>query len=428
MEANKPNWYDALNGLPGLLGSSISETFELKRFAVFLKDAIQQLKIDNQATVMVFEELAGFVQGLVHVISTEADPFKYWQKSNDLKEYFRSTIRYGIKGQEKPIAIAQIKEFLDGIIKKCDTGVLKAKYGNGLFATYFYHEVTEYDLLDKSHHGQHHVRARAFKRHDLPLFLEGFVHAMRTQSSPSQANALYKAVRSSKLFDRKLGMYKVNADISKESDEIGRTRIFPAGWLENESVWLHMEYKYFLELLRSGLTKEFFTQVRSAMVPFLDPEIYGRSILQNSSFIASSAHEDKNLHGQGFVARLSGSTAEFLHMWLVMNMGFKPFSLNDQGELTLKFNPLLPSWLFTTKAQGGFPACTYSFKLFVKIMVTYHNPKLKDTFGNQGVKVQKIVLTYPNAKKVEIAGGVLAELYAKDVREGVVNRIDVHLN
>jgi hypothetical protein len=115
-------------------------------------------------------------------------------------------------------------------------------------------------------------------------------------------------------------------------------------------------------------------------------------------------------------------------MWLVMNMGFKPFSLNDQGELTLKFNPLLPFWLFTTKAQGEFPACTYGFKLFAKIMVIYHNPKLKDTFGNQGVKAQKIVLTYPNAKKVEIAGGVLTELYAKDVREGVVNRIDVHLN
>ena len=82
---------------------------------------------------------------------------------------------------------------------------LKAKYDNGLFATYFYHEVTEYDLLDKSHHGQHHVRANAFKRHDLPLFLEGFVHAMRTESSSVEAKALYKAVRSSKLFDRKLG-------------------------------------------------------------------------------------------------------------------------------------------------------------------------------------------------------------------------------
>ena len=210
-------------------------------------------------------------RGLVHVLSTEADPLKYWQKSNDLKEHFRHTIRYGIKGQEKPLSFAEIKKFLDGIIERCDAGILKAKYDNGLFATYFYHEVTEYDLLDKSHHGQHHVRANAFKRHDLPLFLEGFVHALRTESSSSKQKSLYKAVRSSKLFDRKLGMYKVNADLSKESDEIGRTRIFPAGWLENESVWLHMEYKYFLELLRCGLTKEFFTEIHGALIPFLDP-------------------------------------------------------------------------------------------------------------------------------------------------------------
>ncbi len=178
-------------------------------------------------------------------------------------------------------------------------------------------------------------------------------------------------------------MYKVNADLSKESDEIGRTRIFPAGWLENESVWLHMEYKYFLELLRCGLAKEFFTEIRGALVPFLDPMRYGRSILQNSSFIVSSAHEDKNLHGQGFVARLSGSTAEFLHIWLVMNMGLKPFALDDQGRLTLRFDPLLPSWLFTNKAQGEFAAHTYSFKLFAKIMVTYHNPQVKRYFWAQ---------------------------------------------
>ncbi len=428
MEANKPNWYDALNGLPGLLGSSISETFELKRFASFLKDAIGQLKLDNQTTLMVFEELADFIQGLLHVLSTEADSLKYWQKSNDLKEHFRHAIRYGIKGQERPLSLADVNKFLDGIIERCNAGVLRAKYDNGLFATYFYHEVTEYDILDKSHQGQHHVRAKAFKRHDLPLFLEGFVHAMKTESNVVEAGALYKAVRSSKLYDRKLGMYKVNTDLSQESDEIGRTRIFPSGWLENESVWLHMEYKYFLELLRGGLPQEFFKEIHGAMIPFLDPAMYGRSILQNSSFIASSAHEDKNLHGQGFVARLSGSTAEFLHMWLVMNMGLKPFALDDQGRLTLRLAPILPSWLFTTKAQGDFKARTYSFKLFAEIMVTYHNPQLKDTFGSRGVKAQKILLTYPNRQSVEITGGILSESHALDVREGRVKEIDVYFN
>jgi hypothetical protein len=428
MEANKPDWYDSLNGLPGLLGSSICGTFEVKRLAVFVKGSVEKLRLDSQETVMVFEELADFIQGLVGVLSTQADPLKYWQTSNDLKEHFRQTVRYGIKGQEKPLTVAEIKKFLDGIIEKCDAGILDARYDNGLFATYFYHEVTTYDLLDKSHHGQHHVRPKAFKRHDMPLFLEGFVHAMRTEESLRQAKALYQAVRSSKLFDRKLGMYKLNADLSQEPYAIGRTRIFPTGWLENGSIWLHMEYKYFLELLRCGLTKEFFAEIHSALVPFLDPATYGRSILQNSSFIVSSAHEDKNLHGQGFVARLSGSTAEFLHIWLVMNLGSRPFVLDDQGVLTLRFAPLLPSGLFTKKAERDFPARTYSFKLFAKIMVTYHNPKLKDTFGSQGVKAQRIVLTYPNAKTVEIAGSELKGDQALDVREGAVERVDVYLN
>jgi hypothetical protein len=164
------------------------------------------------------------------------------------------------------------------------------------------------------------------------------------------------------------------------------------------------------------------------MVPFLDPAKYGRSILQNSSFIASSAHEDKNLHGQGFVARLSGSTAEFLHMWLVMNMGIDPFVLDDKDQLTLRFNPLLPSWLFTDKTKRGSPACTYSFKFFAKTMVTYHNPQMKDTFGAKAVKAQRIVLTYPSRKSVEITGGVLGEPYASQVREGILKSIDVFLN
>ena len=111
-----------------------------------------------------------------------------------------------------------------------------------------------------------------------------------------------------------------------------------------------------------------------------------------------------------------------------MNMGLKPFVLDEQGRLTLRFNPLLPSWLFTNKAQGEFEACTYSFKLFAKTMVTYHNPRLQDTFGVGGVKAQKIVLTYPNRKKVEITGGILTQDYALDVRQGVVHRIDIFLN
>jgi hypothetical protein len=224
-----------------------------------------------------------------------------------------------------------------------------------------------------------------------------------------------------------LGMYKVNTDLSKETEEIGRTRVFPSGWLENESVWLHMEYKYLLELLRGGLTKEFYEEIKTALIPFLDPARYGRSVLENSSFIVSSAHEDQNLHGQGFVARLSGSTAEFLHIWLLMNVGLKPFAM-ENGQLTLTFAPLLAGWLFTDKQAGEYPAHSYAFKFLAKTTIVYHNPKHADTFGPKAVKASKITLTYTEKRsKVEVKGAVITGTAAEDVRQGKIARIDITL-
>ena len=135
------------------------------------------------------------------------------------------------------------------------------------------------------------------------------MHCAR-RALPLKYSTLFKAVKKADYMTvvwgciRSTRIYPKNL---KKSD----VPAFSGRLVENESVWLHMEYKYFLELLRRGLPKEFFTEIQGALVPFLDPVSYGRSILQNSSFIASSAHEDKNLHGQGFVARLSGSTARF---------------------------------------------------------------------------------------------------------------------
>lgn len=424
MEANKPNWYDALNGLPGLLGSSICESFELKRWALFVKNSLEQLQAADTYEIEMFEELADFLNGLTHLLSTEKDNLKYWQKSNDLKELYRQSVRYGITGSQKVIALGEIRRFLEGIIIKVDNGLNQARYDNGLFASYFYHEVIEHEVLDKAHQGQHHVRPLKFKRHDLPLFLEGFVHALRV-SDETQAIKLFQGIKKSPLYDKKLGMYKVNANLSGETEEIGRTRVFPAGWLENESIWLHMEYKYLLELLRRGLAKEFYQEIKTTFIPFSDPKRYGRSILENSSFIVSSAHEDHDLHGQGFVARLSGSTAEFLHMWLLMNLGHRPFTVNE-GELNVTFAPLLANWLFTTQ-KDHLSVNTYAFKFLAKTLVVYHNPKRRDTFGPQAVKASKIVLTYPKNQRIEIEGATVKGHAAEDIRQGKLDRIDITL-
>ena len=57
------------------------------------------------------------------------------------------------------------------------------------------------------------------------------------------------------------------------SQDIGRMMAFTPGWLENQSVWLHMSYKFYLELLRAGLYDEFFNEIKTGLVPFMDPKV-----------------------------------------------------------------------------------------------------------------------------------------------------------
>ncbi|MBI5150336.1 MAG: hypothetical protein HZA28_06165 [Candidatus Omnitrophica bacterium] len=432
MEADKPNWYDALNGLPGLLGSSVSETFEIQRICQFLLEAIAELSFKGDEMVLIFEELAEFISGLKSVLADTQDPLEYWLKSNDLKEEYRRKVLDGIDGKEKDFSVNEIKGFLALALARAQKAVASAQDAQGRLATYFYHEVTEY----KRQADGKHVWPLKFRRHALPAFLEGYVHALRTAEDAAAARKLYLQVRTSGLFDKSLKMYKVNADISSSSEEIGRARIFPPGWLENESIWLHMEYKFLLELLRAGLYEEFFENFQKVLVPFLNPERYGRSILENSSFLVSSAHQDKSLHGQGFVARLSGSTAEFLHMWLLMNAGANPFFVK-KGELCLQFKPALPGWLFTRqpttldyinqssqKMTVHLPAHVYAFQFLGSTLVVYHNPKHRDTYQ---AAVQEIRLTYSYVPQpVVLSTSFIPPPHSQEIRKNKVQRVDIY--
>jgi hypothetical protein len=258
------------------------------------------------------------------------------------------------------------------------------------------------------------IVAKKFTQKPLPLFLEGFVHALKVEKDKK----IPKLVKNSPLYDRELKMYKVNASLKDAPIEIGRARVFTPGWLENESIWLHMEYKYLLELLKAGCYDEFFADFKNVFVPFMSPAKYKRSILENSSFIASSAHPNKGYHGRGFIARLSGGAAEFIDLWLLMTCGKKIFKLDENGKLNFGLAPILPAWLFN-KGQ-------LSFTLLGGIAVTYLNPKNKDTFS-KGVKPKAYVLTLENGQEVTVKGPIISEQYAHQIRNRQVKKICCHL-
>jgi len=138
--------------------------------------------------------------------------------------------------------------------------------------------------------------------------------------------------------------------------------------------------------------------------------------LENSSFLVSSAHPDESLHGAGFVARLSGSTAEFMSIWSIMMAGKQPFFVSE-GTLGLKLAPILPGWLFSEKGE-------ITFKFLGQCTVTYHNPDRHDTFDPK-IKVHKMILHQPDGKTQEIPGQIIPAPYAEAVRSGQISQIDV---
>ncbi len=440
MEADKPNWYDALNGLPGLLGSSLSETFEIKRLILFLKKVFEELRIPDDQAVLLVPEVCDFMEQIRGFLESPLSDDEYWDESHTAQEAYRARVRRGVSGDApaRAVTVAALKAFFELALRKLNAGIAKGcDKATGQVTTYFSYS-PRYHESHTDAAGRHRMVVRDFQQKRLPLFLEGFVHALRTEHA--RGAEIHKAVKKSPLWDKKLGMYKVNASLQKESYEIGRARAFAPGWLENESVWLHMEYKYLLELLKNGLVKEFYESAWQALVCFQKAAVYGRSILENSSFIASSAHVDPSVHGQGFVARLSGSTAEFIQMWLVLSIGQRPFFLDDAGALALRLEPVLARDLFTAKTRQDVfcdidgrercvvtPASAYAFLFLGRTVVIYLNPKKKNTFGANGVRVVRVRL-YEGEKAVfETEGNVIKAPFAGQVRDGRISRIEAEL-
>ncbi len=422
MEAGRPGWYDALNGLPALFGSGMAETFELQRWLNFLqevirlnRDAILRLPVE---AVDLLHSIATHLEVYDASTSSERD-YDYWDSVSTARETYRQRTRLGFEGVEKLVSMSDLSRFLEAFQNKVSVGIARALELNGGFPpTYFMAHVDDYDVLAETNpQGYPYIRPKHFTPQVLPPFLEGPVRAYKILPGIEDARRLYRLVKTSSLYDRKLKMYKVNASLESLPFDIGRARAFPPGWLENKSIWLHMEYKYLFEVLKAGLYDEFFEDMQNTMVPFLDPQIYGRSTLENSSFLVSSAFPDETLHGAGFVARLSGSTAEFLSIWSLMMIGEKPFFMQN-GELCLYLRPALPGWLFPLKGE-------LSFCFLGHCMVTYHNLQRRDIFGDS-VLAQRMSLTTEAGQRIDIAGNLLSSPYAAMVRTGQVKRLDVY--
>lgn len=416
MEAGRPGWNDAMNGLPGLFGSSSCEALALGRLANWLRDHLASVP-----DVVLPAPIATLTRdALAHLAASDYN----WRAEVTTRETFRAALARDSDEATAMISGREITRLLELVAHRTSQAADRCTDpATGLTHTYFRNEPRTAPVDPAS--------AIPDGSEPLPLFLEGQVHRLRLVRDRAVARHIYAAVRASALYDRDLSMYKLNAPLTSCSQDIGRARTFTPGWFENESVWLHMTYKYLLELLRVGLYDEFFHDAATMLVPFMEPHTYGRSILENSSFIASSANPDPVTRGRGFIARLSGSTAEFIHLWLLMTVGPRPFRLDSAGQLEFAPSPALPGDWFTRAetrlvwagAEYALPADAFACALLGHTLLVYHNHTRRNTFGSDAVRPVR----YQLDACPPIDAPVLATEHATRLRERRIARLEIWL-
>ncbi len=397
MEGGKPGWCDATNGLPALFGSNVADATELLRLALKLFEML------SERDIVWAEEQHRLFEDVLGLLEENNSPEEFYGKINEYKEKYLESAYLGFCGKTRSVNASLAKRFLTAVTAKLNDGQTRAKQlGGGWTPTYIAYEAAEYRETEEGY-----ALPVKFTPRALPHFAEGVAKRLAVGDKE-----IYSHAKNSALYDKELKLFKTSEPLDKETLEIGRIRSFPAGWLERESCFLHMSYKVLLALLEAGMYDEFYTEIKTGLVPFMPAERYGRSNIENSSFIVTSNHSDRAKHGKGYQARLTGANAEVLSMWRIMMGAEKPFTVKD-GQLEFSLNPKLHKDFF----DGG----KVSFLLFGRTEITYINRSGKSTWD--GVKVSEYRLKRGETVTVPAVTGRLAE----EVRAGGFNEIEVEL-
>jgi len=377
-EAEKPGWNDAMNGLPGLFGSGVSEAFELHKLIRYLLN-----HAPTQGDIRLLEPTVQLAKTLLS-LTPLSNLFSYWDARMNALETYRDRLQGDLTMSS--FSVNDLTSLLHAMKRFMDERLAVLQHQFDVLPTYLTYEAKEFKLLTTSavHKDLKPVQVTSFTMKALPAFLEAPARALSSLPlSPTDKQTLIQRVNESELKDAKLGIYKTSLPLEKYSLEIGRIRAFTPGWLERESNFLHMTYKFLLGLLKSGMKKEFFAAIESNLTCFMNPDVYGRSPLENSSFIAPTNNPDAKKHGQGFFARLSGSTAEVLSMWRYLFFGHHPFTY-DGKHFIFQPKPSLPKSWFNKHGQA-------KTTLFNAVQVVYYLPQGAKEDGDYSVAHYELV-------------------------------------
>ena len=129
MEAGKPGWNDAMNGLPGLFGSEMPSAYELHEIVDFVGDAIDEAA----RGVSLPEEVAALLNAVDTQLgllkSGKIDDFKYWDATRTALEGYRTATDATFTGNFVTIdakGLGKATGIFGHILARMDQGVERA--------------------------------------------------------------------------------------------------------------------------------------------------------------------------------------------------------------------------------------------------------------------------------------------------------------
>lgn len=194
-EGGRPGWLDSMNGLPGMVGSGMPETYELYLLMKYVKKVVDTYDRD----VVVPAELAKMITTVETSLDTLAlagyeDPeelpydvpkplFEYWDVVASARENYRNDVQYYFSGNTTTYSAKSVSTILKRWLAQVELGIARSlKFGSkgfgddgtsGVPPCFFSYDVTEWEL-NKGHNaiGLPLVNAKAMRVGKFPLFLE----------------------------------------------------------------------------------------------------------------------------------------------------------------------------------------------------------------------------------------------------------------
>lgn len=137
MEGGKPGWYDAMNGLPGLLGSSVADGCELLRILDFL---LERKRIFPDQ-IEVYEEIANLLKSLYSLEKAHKTAYEKWVERNRLRDRYRAQVQNGFSGRRTAFRAEETADILNCLAASLRQSIARETEENGgICPTYFYYE------------------------------------------------------------------------------------------------------------------------------------------------------------------------------------------------------------------------------------------------------------------------------------------------